>query len=234
MQQRHVFRVAQWTQVIELRIFKLFENQVFLPSSSFTLLDYKTIIIRFGGNKGGKKMAFKWGLAVVNAPKPNSSTDLDVLATIRAFDKYNNLCDAIFKHQVEESIVIFNTEQDPILITIRAKGGFPLLIKVSECGLVGDPLLHDTVKCELGSCPEFESWIGSGHMARLCYENGGDVWGLALMDNILVESFIPFSGKIEKIENKEIKKTLTYTEYTFHVLLGGDNEFLHTVCDIQS
>jgi hypothetical protein len=45
MQPGRVFRVARWTQVIELRVSKLFENQVFLPSSSFTLLDDSTLII---------------------------------------------------------------------------------------------------------------------------------------------------------------------------------------------
>jgi hypothetical protein len=57
------------------------------------------------------------------------------------------------------------------------------------------------------------------------------VWGITLMDNILVESVIPF---LEKIDNKVIKKTLIYKEYNLHVLLGGDNEFLHTVCGLQS
>jgi hypothetical protein len=60
MQPRCVFRVARWTQVIELRVSKLFKNQVFLPSSSFTFLDDSTLIIRFGGDKGSKNMAFKW------------------------------------------------------------------------------------------------------------------------------------------------------------------------------
>jgi hypothetical protein len=78
------------------------------------------------------------------------------------------LRDAIFQHRVEESTVIFNTEWDPILITIRAKGGIPLLVKVSESGLDDDPLLHDTVECERGSCPEFEPWIGSSQKAILC------------------------------------------------------------------
>jgi hypothetical protein len=98
-------------------------------------------------------MAFKWGLTVAA---------LDVLTTMESFDKYNNLRDAIFQHHIEESAVIFNTERYPIIITIRAKGGIPLLIKVSECGLIDDPLLHDAVKCERGSCLEFECWIGSG------------------------------------------------------------------------
>jgi hypothetical protein len=175
--------------------FQTFENQVFLPSSSFTLLDDSTIIIRFGGDKGGKNMAFKWGLTMMNALKPNSSADLDLLATMEAFDKNNNLHDAIFQRHVEESAVIFNTERDPVLITIRAKGGIPLLVKVSECGLVDDPLLHGPVLCERRSCPEFESWILSGQKARLCYEDGGEVWGLALMGNIIVESVIPFLEK---------------------------------------
>jgi hypothetical protein len=141
-------------------------------------------------------MAFKWELTVMNAPKPNSSATLDLLATMEAFDKNNNLRDAIFQHHVEESAVIFNTERDPVLITIRAEGGIHLLVKVAECGIVDDPLLHDPVLCERGSCPEFESWIQSGQKARMCYEDGGDVWCLALTDNILIESVIPFWKKI--------------------------------------
>jgi hypothetical protein len=95
MQPRRVFRVARWTQVIELRVSELFENQFFLPSSSFTFFDYSTLIILFGGDKGGKKMAFKWGLTVMNDPKPKSSAAFDLLATMEAFNKYNNLRDAI-------------------------------------------------------------------------------------------------------------------------------------------
>jgi hypothetical protein len=195
MQPRRVFQAERWTQVIELRVSIFFENQVFLPSSSFTFLYDSPLIIRFGGDKGGKIMASKWGLTVVNAPKPASSAALDLLAKMEAFDKYNNLRDAIFQHHVEESAVIFNTEVDPVLITTRAKGGTPLIVKLSVSGLVDDHLLHDPVLCERGSFPEFESWIPSGHKARLCYEDGGDVWGLALMDNVLVESVITFWKK---------------------------------------
>jgi hypothetical protein len=65
----------------------------------------------------------------------------------------------------------------------------------------------------------------------MCYEDGDDVWGLALMYNILVESIIHF---LEKIENKGIKKTIIYKKYTLHVLLGGDNAFLHIVCCLHS
>jgi hypothetical protein len=86
-----------------------------------------------------------------NAPKPKLPAALDLLATMEDCDKYNNLCDAIFQNHVEESTVIFNTKRDPILITIHAKGGSPLLSKVSDCGLFDDHLLHDSVNCERGS-----------------------------------------------------------------------------------
>jgi hypothetical protein len=129
MQPRHVFCVERWIQFIELCVFKLFANKGFQPSSLLTLLDDITIIIRFGGGKGGKKMAFKWCLFVMNAPKPTSSVTLDLLATMEAFEKYNNVYDAIFKHHIDESNnMIFNNEWDPICVTIINKEGHPLLI----------------------------------------------------------------------------------------------------------
>jgi hypothetical protein len=143
-------------------------------------------------------MAFKRKLTVMNAPKPNLFATLDLLARMEGFEKYNNLRDAIFQHHIQESSVIFNTERDPILIIIRAKGCIPLHVKVSECGLVDDPFLHDAVLCERGSCTKFESWIRSRQKARLCYEDGGGVWGIALMDNILVEYLIFFWKKREQ------------------------------------
>jgi hypothetical protein len=100
-------------------------------------------------------MAFKWGLTMMNPPKQNLSAALDLVATMEVFDKYNNIGDDIFQHHIEESAVIFNTERDPTIITICSKGLIPLLVKVSECGLVDDPFLHDEVLCERRSCPEF-------------------------------------------------------------------------------
>jgi hypothetical protein len=66
------------------------------------------------------------------------------------------------------------------------------------CGLAEDLLLLKAVACERGSCAEFSSWIGSGQQAMLFYEKFGDIWGLALMNNILVESVIPFSSTVER------------------------------------
>jgi hypothetical protein len=107
-------------------------------------------------------MAFKLCLTVMNALKPNSSAALDLLATMEAFDKYNNLRDAIFQHHKEESKVVSNNERDPILITIRDRDGHPMLVRVSVSGLTVDPMLIDTVQCEHGRCPDFASSIPEG------------------------------------------------------------------------
>jgi hypothetical protein len=47
---------------------------------------------------------------------PQAKLALDLFTTMEAVDKYKNLGDAIFQHNVEDSAVIFNTERDPILI----------------------------------------------------------------------------------------------------------------------
>jgi hypothetical protein len=119
-----------------LRVFKLLENKVFQPPFLFALLDDSTITVRFGSDKGGKKMVFKLCIAFINAPKPNSSAALDLLATMDAFDKYNNLSDALFKHHIDESQMIFNYKRDPILVIIRNKDGRPLLVQVSVFDLL--------------------------------------------------------------------------------------------------
>jgi hypothetical protein len=87
MQPQRVFRVGCCSQVIELRVFKLFKNEVFHRSSLVALLDDSMIIVSFGGDKGGKKMAFKRCIAVVNAPKQSSSAAQDPMATLEVFDK---------------------------------------------------------------------------------------------------------------------------------------------------
>jgi hypothetical protein len=107
-------------------------------------------------------MAFKWGLTVMSSSKPNSSAAMDLLATMEAFDKYNNLRDEIFQHHVEESAVVLNTEVDPVLITICAKSGTPLIVRVSVSGLVDDPLLHDPVLCDREAVPNLNHGYQAG------------------------------------------------------------------------
>jgi hypothetical protein len=65
---------------------------------------------------------------------------------------------------------------------------------------------------------------------RLCYEDDA-IWGLDLMEDIIVTSVIPFSQPVEK---NNMKDTFVYKKFSLHVLLAGDNELLHTVCGLQS
>jgi hypothetical protein len=50
-QQRKVFWVYRYSQVIEYTVSELFERKLFRPASEITALDDDTAIVRFGGDK---------------------------------------------------------------------------------------------------------------------------------------------------------------------------------------
>jgi hypothetical protein len=62
---------------------------------------------------------------------------------------------------------------------------------------------------QLGFSPEVraDSARSGWELGVISAEDSVAVWGLAIMDNILVDSVIPF---LEKIENKGIQKTRIY------------------------
>ena len=70
--------------------------KILLRSSVHTLFDDETIILRFGGDKGGKFMQFKFGVTVMNCRDPNSPDAFDLLASLDAPDTYYNMKTAIF------------------------------------------------------------------------------------------------------------------------------------------
>jgi hypothetical protein len=102
LQERRVFHVNRICDVIVDRVFDLFQHSVFVPSSSITALDDTNIIVRLGGDKGGKTMAFKFGVTVMNCLQPNLPENFDLVATIEAFDTYHNLKTAIFDYYKSE------------------------------------------------------------------------------------------------------------------------------------
>jgi hypothetical protein len=72
----------QICNVIKDRMQDLFKNSVFVPSSSITGLDDSTIIVRLGGDKEGKTMAFEFGLTVMNCLQPILPENFDLIATV--------------------------------------------------------------------------------------------------------------------------------------------------------
>jgi hypothetical protein len=79
------------------------------PSSELTALDDDTIIIRFGGDKGGDFMKFKFGFTVMNYLQTNSPDAFELCLSLDAPDTYFNL-KTLFDLKMEEFEFFFELE----------------------------------------------------------------------------------------------------------------------------
>lgn len=104
-----------------------------------------TIILRLGGDKGGSTMAFKFGATVMNCLQPNLPENFDLIATMEAFDTYQNLKTAIFQYFDVELRWICETahETAPTIIVILI-GSDPLLVE-SFSGTIEPPSTTSTI-----------------------------------------------------------------------------------------
>jgi hypothetical protein len=153
LQDRRVFRVDRMSQVIEMRVFKLMCHKgAFRLVSEKTGLADNNIIVWFGGDKGGKKMAFKFGATVINCVKVNQTEAFDLISTMEAFNTYYNLKHGVFKHYTEELVFLFNNQEDPHLFVICNKDGSPLLVRSSEAAVNFDLFSSDPVQHTLEQC----------------------------------------------------------------------------------
>ncbi len=127
-------------------MYSLFKHSVFIPSSAITGLNDSTIIVRLGGDKGGKTMAFKFGVTVMNCLQPNLPDSFDLLGTIEAFDTYLNLKTALFDHFKSELCHLCQIEEggEPSLIVIfkkMADVNVPILVEMFS-GVICNPILQ--------------------------------------------------------------------------------------------
>jgi hypothetical protein len=99
-------QVDRLTDVISHRHVSLYKNKVLKKSSDMTLLD------RFGGDKGGAFMQFKYGITVMNCHSPNGADAFDICMTLDVPDTYSNL-QTLFESKESEHEFYFNLETPP-------------------------------------------------------------------------------------------------------------------------
>ena len=77
-------------------------------------------------------MAFKFGLTVMNCPKPNFPGSSNSIATMEAFDAFTNLRDGIFQHYKDELDCLCKVTPEglPTVIIILDSSNMPLLVQV--------------------------------------------------------------------------------------------------------
>ena len=108
--------ITHWMQA-------LFGNGLFVPSSTCSLHSDNVIMVRFGGDKGGKFMQFKFGLSIMNCPHLNSADAFDILATLDAFYTYTNLQEAIFQKLDGELQQLFSEKFPPSMPVVKDSTG---------------------------------------------------------------------------------------------------------------
>jgi hypothetical protein len=91
------------------------------PSSELTALDDDTIIIRFGGDKGGDFMKFKFGFTVMNYLQTNSPDAFELCLSLDAPDTYFNL-KTLFDLKMEEFEFFFDLETPPSVCLLDFRG----------------------------------------------------------------------------------------------------------------
>ena len=97
-------------------------------------------------------MAFKFGVTVMNCLQPNLPENFDLIATVEAFDTYNNLKSAIFNHYKSELQCLCHTEEgkEPhvmIVFKVQDTIKIPVVVEIFS-GLVESPFLHDVVEID--------------------------------------------------------------------------------------
>jgi hypothetical protein len=130
----HVYRVSKFCGVLESRIGRVIARNGFVPSSIITNLSDDTIIVKFGGDKGGRKMSSKLGAILLNQQSANEPEAFDFLGTMEAFGTYKNIYTAFFKNWKNEMNQLFPSilEADDLTVLVVSDSvNIPLLIKMS-------------------------------------------------------------------------------------------------------
>ena len=92
---RHYFIVENMHEAICVQVLNIMLVGMFVPSIIFTKLENK-LLLKFGGDKGGKFVKFKFGVTIMNSPFLNSPDSFGVIRTLDTDDSYFNLKHGIF------------------------------------------------------------------------------------------------------------------------------------------
>jgi hypothetical protein len=234
--ERQSFQVDRLTDVISQRIVSLYENQVLKKSSDMTLLDDDTIIVRFGGDKGGNFMQFKYGITVMNCHSPNSADAFDICMTLDAPDTYANL-QSLFKSKESEHEFYFNLETPPSFGMLTTEDHQVLCDCMfnSTTTQSFEELWENREAVELDMDDnELSAGVHSGGPYSLksttklqVLVESGTAWGIRFLDFdemvLRFRSAIPFS-KLDKVNPKANK---------LHCVLGGDIAFINMAVGLQ-
>jgi hypothetical protein len=242
---RQAFLVDRINDVVLQCIVALYEKGLLLDSSVLTNLDDDNIIVRFGGDKGGTFMKFKFGLTVMNSVNVHSPDAFEICCTLDASDTYYNLS-VLFRHYKDELDFYFNILRPPRMLMVLAGVDSKLVLcsvtyNEAEKGLLQklwdemeevDELAPDDDDDSSRSSMGGPFQIRNDTKLEALYSRDGEtnmVWGLRFLN--VGDRNDPMVIRFKK--PVELAAPLSMVNRGMYVVVGGDIEFLHTILGLQ-
>jgi len=241
---RQAFLVDRINDVVLQCIVSLYEKGLLLDSSILTTLDDDYIIVRFGGDKGGSFMKFKFGLTIMNSVNVHSPDAFEICCTLDASDTYHNLC-VLFGHYKEEMDFYFSTIRPPrMLMVLDGMNSDDVLCSATynelEKGLL-ETAWDAMQEVEMAADDDSARSIGGPFQIRnetklevlylregeTCMAWGLRFWNVGLVVDEATSVILQFKVPIDLLS------PLSMVNRGLYVVLGGDIEFLHTILGLQ-
>ena len=118
---------------------------MFIHSHIFTTLKHDEIIIRFGGDKGGQFMKFKFGYTLMNSSLPNSPDDFQIVGTLDADNAYYNLYHGLFNNLRSSLDMFFIQKKSLSVLVFKMSEGGPV-INIEYCNKSVSTLAFSNLK----------------------------------------------------------------------------------------
>jgi hypothetical protein len=202
-------------------------------SLDMTLLDDDTLIIRFGGDKGGNFMQFKYGITIMNCHSPNGPDAFDICMTLDVPDTYANL-HSLFESEESEHQFYFNLESPPSFAMLETEDNKVLcdcMFNVDSdsttksfeevwANLEEVELDMDDNQSSIGIHSGGPYSIKTSSKLQVLIESG-TAWGICFSDS---DEVLCFRSAIPVLKLHQVKPK----SYKLHCVLGGNIAFIHS------
>ena len=245
--ERRCFRVHSIYAVLCWRLQLLYQNGLFLPSQVFSLIDNDRIILKFGGDKGGKTLKTKFGVTIMNTPLSNSVDAFDLIAAVDSEDSYHNLKVGIFDFYRRDLSALFDDNKPLSMLVIIDSDHIPIYCCVHNSEAF-DPSIfveakYVTLATESADENPLDRFSDYEHSTNdvLMLTNLNRFVRILLIDGIHIHGFCVVNDQDEITKTMLFSKVISVNEWKkcvvkshkVHSVLSGDIAFICNIVGTQ-
>lgn len=220
---------------------------MFLPSQVFSLIDNDRIILKFGGDKGGKTLKTKFGVTIMNTPLSNSVDAFDLIAAVDSEDSYHNLKVGIFDFYRRDLSALFDDNKPLSMLVIIDSDHIPIYCCVHNSEAF-DPSIfieakYVTLATESADENPLDRFSDYEHSTNdvLMLTNLNRFVRILLIDGIHIHGFCVVNDQDEITKTMLFSKVISVNEWKkcvvkshkVHSVLSGDIAFICNIVGTQ-